>query len=71
MSIKDNVCVAGEKPFDIAQHEWSDGLVTFEMVDFENDVRLICDNVDYEFFMGKKDAIALAKHFKLTAEDLK
>lgn len=77
MSIKNDVYVADEKPFDITQHEWSD-----ERLSHDGDTL----NVEYEFCSGqldsyevdflnlelrKKDAIAIAKHFKLTAEDLK
>lgn len=70
MSIKDNVYVAGEKPFDIAQHEWSDNCISVERSNTDAEqIRL--DNDMYLVDIERKDAIAIAKHFKLTAEDLK
>lgn len=58
------------KPFDITQHEWSD----------DNMDRAISssDVITLDFFdsalsvaLSKSDVVAIAKHFKLTAEDLK
>lgn len=56
------------KEFDISKHEFSDRLIDASMV--------IGDEVLIRAFnngitMKKQDAIALAKHFKLTAEDLR
>ena len=63
MSIKNNVCVAGEKPFDIAQHEINEHITELESgVLGVNDCGWIID---------KEYAKAIARHFKLTTEDLK
>ena len=61
-----------QKPFDITKHEWScvsvDGVFVYD-----------CGDIDIEFnpnintgqvSINKKDAIAIASHFGLTAEDL-
>jgi len=59
------------KDFDITQHEWSDTPIKY----LDNDA----SGVELEatesawfvnFYLDKSDAIALAKHFKLTPEDL-
>ena len=71
MSIKDNVYVAGEKPFDITQHEWSDCELIFNRLDIDCNIHLDSKDVDCGIFINKSDAIAIANHFKLTAEDLK
>lgn len=52
------------KPFDIAQHEWSDKLAR---VMFLPEANKIC----FEGEIYKKDAIAIAKALGVTAEDLK
>lgn len=61
------------KPFDITQHEWSSG-------DFIDVFKAYTDDTHLHFFIApychgrtwinKSDAIAIAKHFKLNAEDL-
>ena len=59
-----------EKPFNIAQHEWSDNFVSVEKSETNSDV-IRLDNDMYLVDIDKADAIAMAKHFNLTAEDLK
>ena len=60
------------KPFDITKHEWSE----YNQLSSETDSECVVidvDNCPYGwagFSMYKDDAIALAKHFKLTPEDL-
>lgn len=59
------------EPFDITQHEWSGDQVEGATVE---DECLFIDDNDYDIStisIDRKDAIAIAKHFKLTAEDLK
>lgn len=61
------------KPFDITQHEWGSG-------DFIDVFKAHTDDTHLHFFIApychgktwinKSDAIAIAKHFKLKAEDL-
>ena len=61
-----------EKPFDITKHEWSDGVLINERLHGKSEeLNLFCNYVDGEFSLDKKDAIAIANHFSLTAEDLK
>ena len=64
-----------KKPFDITKHEFSDERISFSDT---LDVDVGCDAyyddsiievANYDF--NKKDAIAIAKHFGLTIEDLK
>lgn len=55
------------RDFDIAQHEWSDGIAEIKAE--------VCDTLVLKFqgswiSIDKDDAIAIAKHFNLTAEDL-
>ena len=70
------VVVSDEKPFDITQHEWSDEKLSFSGGTFDVDFGH-CTNSDdsvsevVNLDFNKADAIAIAKHFKLTAEDLK
>lgn len=74
MSIKDNVYVAGEKPFDITQHEWSSGDFIDAFKAHTDDAHLHIIIAPYchgRTWINKDDAIAIAKNFKLTVEDLK
>lgn len=57
------------KPFSITQHEWSDTVCFTEIS--ESNLRLNCDDYLNYVDLFKADAIAIAKHFGLTAEDLK
>lgn len=58
------------KPFDISEHEFSDDKLSL-LID-DADLISINDNCSGSCFdLHKDDAIAIAKHFKLTAEDLK
>ena len=70
MGIKDNVYVAGEKPFDITQHEWGDKMANLgAMMSQRGDVVI---RVGFSWiFVDKSDGIAIAKALGLTAEDLK
>lgn len=68
--------IIDEKPFDITQHEFSDERLSFSGDTLDADVGCcayyddsIAEVINYDF--NKTDAIAIAKHFKLTAEDLK
>lgn len=56
---------------DITQHEWSDCDLVFNRLDIDCNIHLDSTDVDCGIFINKTDAIAIAKHFKLTAEDLK
>lgn len=75
MNIKDNVYVAGEKPFDITQHEWSDEAkdcrILFNNPSWAGDdlqIEVSDANGNYaDALLIKEHAIAIAKHFKLTA----
>jgi hypothetical protein len=60
-----------KKKFDITEHEFSDIYKDAEKVDPSIlDVKFwLADREDLT--LNKKDAIALAKHFKLTEDDLK
>ena len=60
-----------KKPFDITKHKWIDGALCFGCVDCEGDIEISCTDVDGEFYIARNDAIAIAKHFGLTKEDLK
>jgi hypothetical protein len=57
------------KDFDITQHQWSDEFVSVETANTDSDV-IRLDNDMYLVDIDKDDAIAIAKHFNLTAEDL-
>lgn len=57
-----------KKPFDITKHNWNG--VDFEGVDSDGDISLSQSYYVDSFYISKRDAIALAKHFNLTAEDL-
>jgi len=64
-------CKGTGESFDITQYEWSDEdiegcVINNEVVDIVELEIHYCRNMRIE----KLDAIALAKHFKLTAEDL-
>jgi len=65
----DDLIEIKRKPFDITKHEWSD--VYFDYVDCDDDIRLYSPHSNGDFYLGKDDAIAIAKHFGLTVEDLK
>ena len=70
--LKDDVYVAGEKPFDITKHEFSD--LNFKTKAYVSDGELIIGASEYEipcFCANKNDAIAIAKALGVTAEDLK
>ena len=64
------VPVDDAEPFDITKHEWSDDALCFGCVDCEGDIEISCTDTDGEFYLAKHDAIAIAKHFGLTNEDL-
>lgn len=69
MNIKDDVYLAGEKPFDITKHEWSDRMANLAaMMSERGDVviRVGCSWI----FLDRQDGIAIAKALGLTAEDL-
>ena len=53
----------------IEKHEWFDMTVTIKNAN-ETAVCLDTDGIPW-VGIGKRDAIALAKHFKLTSDDLK
>lgn len=55
------------KPFDISDHEFSDEAARF----VKGSSDFIVLSTDRDLSLSKRDAIALAKNFKLTAEDLK
>ena len=59
------------KLFNITNHEWSDDALCFGCVDCEGDIEISCTDTDGEFYIARHDAIAIAKHFCLTEEDLK
>ena len=56
-----------KKPFDITQHEWSDSIADIEA---ESGDTLVLKFHGSWISIDKDDAIAIAKHFNLTAEDL-
>lgn len=61
------------RKFDITEHEWSDeGTVSLDDSD-DGVLEMLCDGPDCynEFELNRNDAIAIAKHFKLTKSDLK
>lgn len=64
-----------ERPFDITQHEWSDSDVSDVYIsDFDLiGIGIMSSDGDQvvDFGVRKQDAIAIAKHFNLTAEDLR
>lgn len=68
MSIKDDVYVAGEKPFDITQHEWSDVIAEIEP---ESGHTLVIKSHGSWINFDKDDVIAMARDRGVTAEDLK
>lgn len=55
------------REFDIAQHEWSDSIAEIEA---ESGDTLVLKFHGSWISLDKDDAIAIAKHFNLTAEDL-
>lgn len=56
------------KPFDITQHEWSCG--SFYSSKVNGDSVILEGDYCVDYTVNKSDAIAIAKHFKLKAEDL-
>jgi len=54
----------------IEDYEFSDKQVLLERITNKHCVWLMINNNDKEMFISKFDVIALAKHFKLTANDL-
>lgn len=68
MSIKNNVYVAGEKSFNIAQHEFTDADVALHHCEFgELVLNVNCSSA----VLCKQDGIVIAKALGVTAEDLK
>ena len=57
-----------EKEFDITQHEWSDSIAEIEV---EIGCTLALKFNGSWISIDEFDAVAIAKHFKLTAEDFK
>ncbi len=53
--------------FDITKHEWSDASI-IDSNGCDDDVQI--SSPELQVYLNKADTIALAKHFKLTAEDL-
>lgn len=53
----------------IKNHNWMDSDITTGNMINENDVQL--ETNSYYIYINISDVIALAKHFKLTEEDLK
>ena len=56
--------------FDITNHKWSDDFINVYESETTNEV-IRFDNNMYMVDINKKDAIAIARHFKITAEDIK
>ena len=56
--------------FDITNHKWSDDFINVYESETTNEV-IRFDNDMYMVDINKKDAIAIARHFKITAEDIK
>ncbi len=59
-----------EKPFDITKHEWSDKNLFSDGSMYQDKLQIVEHDADGMVYLSKLDSIALAKHFKLTAEDL-
>lgn len=57
--------------FDITSHEWSDDCYGGSSAYGDCEKLNISDGVDNSLAFNKQDAITIAKHFGLTAEDLK
>lgn len=57
------------KPFDITKHEWSDCDIQREIE--SGYIRFKSQSECDEFVVEKDDAVAMALHFGVTAEDLK
>ena len=55
------------RDFDIKQHEWSDSIAEIEAKSGDT---LVLKFHGSWISIDKKDAIAIAKHFNLTTEDL-
>ncbi len=64
--------LAADKPdFDITKHEWSDKNLFSDGSMYQGKLQIVeNDVIDGIVHLSKADTIALAKHFKLTAEDL-
>ena len=58
--------------FDITKHEWQGGheIRTAAAYDDVVELNIYLRGEDEEIYIAKSDAIALAKHFKLTEGDL-
>lgn len=56
--------------FDITNYKWSDEDINVYESETTNEV-IWFDNNMYMVDINKKDAIAIARHFKITAEDIK
>jgi len=61
-----------EKPFDITKHEWQGGheIRSATVYDDVLELNLYITGDEFECYLARDDAIAIARHFKLTAEDL-
>lgn len=59
------------KPFNITQHEWSDiTMQGYEVAKCANS-SIILNGSSKSKVLNKADAIAIARHFKLTGDDIK
>jgi len=56
--------------FDITQYKWSDDFINVYESETNNEV-IRFDNNMYMVDIEKRDAIAIARHFKITSEDIK
>ena len=64
-------CQCAKADFDITKHEWDDEDIKLDADPISSSVDfLIAQNEDGQMYLLKSDAIALAKHFKLTPGDL-
>ena len=68
---KRNQEIVSEVEFDITKHEWSDKNLFSDGSMYQGKLQIVeNDVIDGIVHLSKADTIALAKHFKLTAEDL-
>lgn len=56
--------------FSLNDRVWDDEDLKFNCVDDSGDINFYCRDCDDEIYLTKSDVIAMAKHFKLTEEDL-
>tara|TARA_R110000851_G_scaffold303237_1_gene460785 strand:- start:177 stop:539 length:363 start_codon:yes stop_codon:yes gene_type:complete len=71
-----NPCFVNSKPiprkaFDISEHEFSDDEISREVQATSDCVQLDMVDGSRPALLDKNDVISLAKHFKLTADELK